>query len=127
MGLAGLMVWAIDLDDSYLSALRSISDPDSLDSTDSEFDLVDLKNIFPPEHLPPAGTKPVYGLSTFGTGDSMSPNGGGFGFLLIAGDSYAVLRLRRRDTSLSLFISSTARRMFRILPRTNFTRLGLFV
>lgn len=28
----------------------------------------------------------------------MSPDGGGFGFLLLAGESHAVSRLRRRDT-----------------------------
>ncbi|KAJ6001245.1 hypothetical protein N7522_006472 [Penicillium canescens] len=99
MGLSGLMVWAIDLDDNYLAALRSISDAQYLNSTSSTFDLVDLKYIFPEELLPPAGTVPSYGLTTFGSaadaGD-MSP-GAGFGFLLFAGDSHVVSQLRKRD------------------------------
>jgi chitinase len=93
------MVWAIDLDDNYLAALRSISDAQYLNSSLGSFDLVDLKYIFPEDLLPPAGTVPSYGLTTFGSaadaGD-MSP-GAGFGFLLFAGDSHVVTQLRKRD------------------------------
>ncbi|KAJ5629565.1 hypothetical protein N7528_003222 [Penicillium herquei] len=50
--------------------------------------------------LPAAGTVPTYGLTTFGSaadaGD-MNPEGSGFGFLLFAGDSYVISRLRKRD------------------------------
>ncbi|KAJ6032766.1 hypothetical protein N7540_003498 [Penicillium herquei] len=92
--------WAIDLDDNYLGALRSISDSQYIESTSGTFDLVDLKYIFPEEMLPAAGTVPTYGLTTFGSaadaGD-MNPEGSGFGFLLFAGDSYVISRLRKRD------------------------------
>ncbi|KAL3479632.1 hypothetical protein BJX99DRAFT_255358 [Aspergillus californicus] len=96
MGLSGLMIWAVDLDDNYLTALRSIVDPDSLDNVDGLFTLVDLENLFPTEYLPPDGSVPSWGLSTVG-GDMTDPSDASFGFLLVAGDSYAVTQLRRRD------------------------------
>lgn len=94
MGLSGLMVWAIDLDDSSLDALSAVS---AINGTDSDFDLVPLEYIFPPDLLPPNDTKPSYGLITIGNSDSLSPNDGGFGFLLVTGDSHAVSNLRKRD------------------------------
>ncbi|EWY82850.1 hypothetical protein FOYG_14938 [Fusarium oxysporum NRRL 32931] len=52
IGISGVMIWAIDLDDSTLESLQAESDPSLLDSLDSEFDLVDLKKLFPHEYLP---------------------------------------------------------------------------
>lgn len=37
MGLAGLMIWAIDLDNNNLDALRAILDPSVLDSLQPAF------------------------------------------------------------------------------------------
>jgi chitinase len=96
MGLSGIMIWAIDLDDSYLTALQSIVDPSLINSDSSAFDLVNLEYLFPEEDLPPEGTIPTYGLTTVGS-DMTDPSSGGFGFLLFAGDSYAVTQLRKRD------------------------------
>lgn len=97
MGLSGLMIWAIDLDDNRLSALRAVSDSEVLENSGAGFDLVDYANIFPSDIRPLDKTKPVYGISTFGSAGSLTPNGGGFGFLLLAGESHALSRLRRRD------------------------------
>ncbi|KAM3426153.1 hypothetical protein NHJ13734_009626 [Beauveria thailandica] len=98
MGLSGVMTWALDLDDSALESLKALSDPDSLDNVvDGDFDLVDLKCLFPDEDLPPEGAKPKYGLVTFGGSGSMDPGSSAFGFLLIAGDSHVVSNLKRRS------------------------------
>lgn len=94
MGLGGLMVWAIDLDDGSLSALSAIS---AVNSTDSGFDLVPLEYLFPPDILPANDSKPSWGLITLGDKTSLEPNEGGFGFMLVAGDSHAVSNLRKRD------------------------------
>ncbi|KAJ8128780.1 hypothetical protein O1611_g4852 [Lasiodiplodia mahajangana] len=99
-GLSGLMVWAIDLDDSRLSALSSIANAEALSTPETLFDLVDLKYLFPTEDLPAQDSKPSYGLINFGNlADSgeMDPGSTGFGFVLVAGDSHAVTQLRRRD------------------------------
>ncbi|KAF5676733.1 glycoside hydrolase family 18 [Fusarium denticulatum] len=88
MGLSGVMIWAIDLDDSSLESLRAVSDPSLLDSVEGTFDLVDLDKLFPKEYLPASGGKPNYGLVTFG--DGTDPTTSGFGFLLVAGDSHVV-------------------------------------
>ncbi|CAM1509829.1 Fc.00g001640.m01.CDS01 [Cosmosporella sp. VM-42] len=66
IGLSGLMVWAVDLDDSGLSALSAISDSGQLDKIDMPFTLVDIKKLFPKENLPPQNTVPSYGLVNFG-------------------------------------------------------------
>ncbi|SCO15302.1 related to chitinase [Fusarium fujikuroi] len=95
MGLSGVMIWAIDLDDSSLESLRAVSDPSLLDSVEGTFDLVDLDKLFPKEYLPASGGKPNYGLVTFG--DGTDPTTSGFGFLLVAGDSHVVSSLRKRD------------------------------
>ncbi|PNY26741.1 Uncharacterized protein TCAP_03313 [Tolypocladium capitatum] len=96
IGLAGLMVWAIDLDNNNLDTLSSISDPNAIGNRDTPFRLADLSKLFPAEDLPPAGTVPNYGIVTFGDNadsGSMYPSGSGFGFLLIAGNSH----LRKRE------------------------------
>lgn len=78
-----------------------------LNNSQLSFDLVNLEYIFPPNLLPPAGTVPSYGITTFGaaadSGD-MNPGGSGFGFLLIASDSYVVSRLRKREGAPDPFV-----------------------
>jgi chitinase len=101
MGLAGLMIWAIDLDDAKQDALKAVSGgANGLGALDNPFTLVDLKYLFPTEDLPPSDATPKYGLINFGSladsGGSMDPSQTAFGFLLIAGDSFAVSNLRRR-------------------------------
>lgn len=91
------MIWAVDLDDSKLTALRAVTNSEAQDEI--PFSLVDLKYLFPQEDLPAPGTKPSYGLITFGSAGDMSdpsPGSGPFGFLLIASDSHAITSLRRR-------------------------------
>lgn len=91
------MIWAVDLDDSKLTALRAVTNSEAQDEI--PFSLVDLKYLFPKEDLPAPDTKPSYGLITFGSAGDMSdpsPRSGPFGFLLIASDSHAVSSLRRR-------------------------------
>ncbi|KAL9560669.1 hypothetical protein ACKAV7_015160 [Fusarium commune] len=97
IGLSGVMIWAIDLDDSSLESLRAVSDPSLLDSVEGTFDLVDLDKLFPKEYLPASGSKPSYGLVTFGDATGTDPTASGFGFLLVAGDSHVVSSLRKRD------------------------------
>ncbi|KAF5244294.1 hypothetical protein FANTH_7804 [Fusarium anthophilum] len=97
MGLSGVMIWAIDLDDSSLESLRAVSDSSLLDSVEGTFDLVDLDKLFPKEYLPASGSKPSYGLVTFGDATGTDPAASGFGFLLVAGDSHVVSSLRKRD------------------------------
>ncbi|KAI6760474.1 hypothetical protein HG530_009334 [Fusarium avenaceum] len=88
MGLSGVMIWAIDLDDNSLESLRAVSDPSLLDSVEGTFDLVDLDKLFPKECLPASGSKPSYGLVTFADATGTDPTASGFGFLLVAGDSH---------------------------------------
>lgn len=96
MGLSGVMIWAVDQDDSSLESLRAVSDPSLLDGVDSDFDLVDLKNLFPQEYLPAKGSQPKYGLVTFGGSGATDPTSSPFGFLLVSGDSHVVSSLRKR-------------------------------
>ncbi|UKZ64116.1 uncharacterized protein TrAtP1_005335 [Trichoderma atroviride] len=100
LGLSGLMIWAIDLDNGQLDALRATSDPSVIGNDDTPFDLVDIKNIFPTEYLPPNGYTPRYGLVNFGGSlgsANMDPGNGGFGFFLISGDSHVASPLTKRD------------------------------
>ncbi|POS72695.1 chitinase [Diaporthe helianthi] len=96
MGLSGLMIWAIDLDNNNLEALRAITG-DTKYGSDDLFDLVDLKYLFPQEILP-TDTSPKYGLISFGgQADTMDPSQSAFGFVLIAGDSSSVANLKKRS------------------------------
>ncbi|KAL7815591.1 glycoside hydrolase family 18 protein [Trichoderma gracile] len=99
-GLSGLMIWAIDLDNERLDALRAISDPGVIDNENDPVALVDIRKLFPKEYLPPTGYSPRYGLVTFEDSlgaNSMDPNGGGFGFFVLTSDSHVVSRLTKRD------------------------------
>lgn len=97
IGLAGLMVWAIDLDNNGLEALRAITG-NNVYGSDNPFDLVNMKYLFPEEDLPPDNTVSKYGLISFGgKADSLDPSQSAFGFMLVAGDSSSVANLKRRD------------------------------
>lgn len=100
MGLAGLMVWAIDLDDSSLTALRTVSGREYTGETTTPFTLVDIERLFPTELLPADDDELNYGLVNFGgsanSGD-MDPSSTAFGFILITSESFAVTQLRKRD------------------------------
>ncbi|EHK22022.1 glycoside hydrolase family 18 protein [Trichoderma virens Gv29-8] len=100
IGLSGLLIWAIDLDDSKLDALRAISGYSGSTGADSAFSLVDLKYLFPSEELPPSDSPTSYGLVTFGSGgdlNDVNPTTGPFGFFLVAGDSHVVSKLKKRS------------------------------
>lgn len=101
IGLSGLMVWAIDLDDNNLDALHAISNAKDIGAVTNPFSLVDIKYLFPTEDLPVTGAVSNYGLINFGGLSSsagyLDPSKTAFGFLLIAGDSYVVTQLRKRD------------------------------
>ncbi|KAJ4386833.1 hypothetical protein N0V93_009731 [Gnomoniopsis smithogilvyi] len=99
-GLSGLMVWAVDLDDASSTALHAISNSSALGAVANPFTLVDLAYLFPTEYLPDNDTTPYYGLVNIGSSadaGSIDPTQGGFGFFLVAGESFAVSKLRRRD------------------------------
>lgn len=94
------MIWAVDLDNGQLDALRTISNPSIISNDDTPFELVDVRNIFPTEYLPPNGYTPKYGLVNFGGSlgsTNMDPSKGGFGFFLISGDSHVASPLIKRD------------------------------
>lgn len=99
-GLSGLMVWAVDLDGAGQPALHAISNSNELGAVDMPFELVDLKYLFPTEDIPPSDVTPMYGLVNIGSAadaGNMDPTVGGFGFFLVAGESYAVAKLRKRE------------------------------
>lgn len=96
-GLAGLMVWAVDLDNANLNALKAISDADYIDS-DSSSSPVDLTKIFPSEMIPSSKAS-KYGLVNIGSAAAngeTDPSKTGFGFFLVTSDSYATTSLRKR-------------------------------
>jgi chitinase len=66
MGLGGLMLWAIDLDDSSLDALRAVTNPSLLNTSSVDFSLVPLSYLFPEEDLPADSSTIKYGLINFG-------------------------------------------------------------
>lgn len=94
------MIWAIDMDDNQLTALRSISPQNGTSEPGLRFTDFDIENLFPVEYLPTQDTSLSYGLINFGGSShmgEMSPNQTGFGFMLISGDSYAVSNLKKRQ------------------------------
>ena len=97
MGLSGLMVWAVDLDDGQLSALSAISDTELIGGDSIPFTLVDLEHLFPKNLRPPKDVEPKYGLVTFGAGGGQTdPTSSPFG-LTVAGESHVVTKLKKRD------------------------------
>ncbi|KAM6523078.1 hypothetical protein FSOLCH5_003697 [Fusarium solani] len=100
MGLHGLMIWAIDLNTPYLEALRAISKGELIGHTQAPFSLVDLERVFPAEMLPPEDAETNYALVKFGgnaDAGETDPNQTCFGFVLVTGDSHAVLSLKKRE------------------------------
>ncbi|KAM0407375.1 hypothetical protein ACHAPD_012291 [Fusarium lateritium] len=101
MGLSGLMVWAIDQDDSTLSALTAVTgSTPRRHSSGGDFNLVDLKRLFPKEDIPSDTSDPQYGLITFGAGSEsgeVDPANSGFGFLLAVRESHGLTQLKARD------------------------------
>ncbi|KAJ4152982.1 hypothetical protein LMH87_009497 [Akanthomyces muscarius] len=99
VGLSGLMIWAIDLDDGDLSALSAVTGR-NVGQNNGKFTLTDLKNLFPSEMLPSSPDDVVYALTTFsGQSDTgySNPRESGFGFMLMSGEKHVVSRLRRRE------------------------------
>ncbi|KAF6515930.1 hypothetical protein HZS61_004671 [Fusarium oxysporum f. sp. conglutinans] len=100
MGLSGLMIWAIDQDDNDLSALSAVTDGVARNQSVDNFDLVDLKHIFPKDVMPADISDPHYGIITFGSGSEsgeLDPTNSGFGFLLAVGESHGLSQLRKRE------------------------------
>lgn len=99
LGLGGLMVWAIDQDDTTLTALRAVTDPKLASGDSAPFTLVDLHRLFPNEDYPTNDKDPRYGMVNFGNEANLgeiNPNKTGFGFFLVAGESHAVSKLKRQ-------------------------------
>lgn len=100
LGLSGLMVWAIDLDDGQHTALNAISKLEHAQRPQSQFTLTDIKNLFPADYLPSQDAVANYGLVNFGASaglGEMNPSSTGFGFMILTGDSFAVTTLRKRQ------------------------------
>ncbi|TVY74071.1 Chitotriosidase-1 [Fusarium oxysporum f. sp. cubense] len=100
MGLSGLMIWAIDQDDNDIFALSAVTDGVARNQSVDNFDLVDLKHIFPKDVMPADISDPHYGIITFGSGSEsgeLDPTNSGFGFLLAVGESHGLSQLRKRE------------------------------
>ncbi|KAI8244852.1 glycosyl hydrolase family 18 [Colletotrichum sp. SAR 10_96] len=101
MGLAGIMIWAIDLDTGKLDALKAISTATKIGGTNTRFSMVDLDRLFPAEMLPSDDNPTTsYGLVNLGVeadAGEIDPDRTGFGFMLLTGDSYAVASLKKRS------------------------------
>lgn len=100
MGLSGLMIWAIDLDDNWRTALSAVSNIKSDKRVATEFTQADIENLFPADKLPNDGAVSNYALINFGGSSSqgdMNPSNTGFGFMMITGDSFAVTNLKKRQ------------------------------
>ncbi|KAF7557956.1 hypothetical protein G7Z17_g343 [Cylindrodendrum hubeiense] len=107
MGLSGLMVWAIDLDDNGLTALRAVSGREYTGGSQTPFTLVDIEKLFPTEMLPAEDDALNYGLINFGgsaNSGQMDPSNTAFGFILITGEPFAVTQLRKRDDQPDPFV-----------------------
>ncbi|KAK6215153.1 chitinase [Colletotrichum tabaci] len=99
IGLAGIMIWAIDLDTGKLDALKAISSGTKIGGTNTRFSMVDLDRLFPADMLPSDEDQMSYGLVNLGAeanAGEIDPDKTGFGFMLITGDSYAVASMKKR-------------------------------
>ncbi|KAF6785553.1 chitinase [Colletotrichum sojae] len=99
MGLAGIMIWAIDLDTGKLDALKAISSGTKIGGTNTRFTMVDLDRLFSADMLPSDNDPMSYGLVNLGAeadAGEIDPDKTGFGFMLLTGDSYAVASLKKR-------------------------------
>lgn len=107
MGLSGLMVWAINLDDSQHTALNAISKPDYTKRSQRQFSLADINNLFPAEYRPSQDAAINYGVINFGSSANlgeMDPSKTGFGFMLVSGDSFAISSLKKRQGEPAPFV-----------------------
>ncbi|EON97103.1 putative bacteriodes thetaiotaomicron symbiotic protein [Phaeoacremonium minimum UCRPA7] len=88
IGLGGLMIWAIDQDDTRLTALRAVTDSSLASDDTAPFTLVDLHRLWSIEDYPTDDSNPRYGLVNFGGEANMgetNPDKTGFGFFIVAG------------------------------------------
>lgn len=65
MGLSGLMIWAIDLDVNWHTALSAVSNIKSDKGPATKFTEADIENLFPAK-LPNDGAVSNYALINFG-------------------------------------------------------------
>ncbi|KAF4960821.1 hypothetical protein FGADI_654 [Fusarium gaditjirri] len=65
-----------------------------------DFDLIDLRTLFPEGHIPSNTSDLQYGLITFGAGSepgAVDPVSSGSGFLLAVGETHGLAQLQKRD------------------------------
>ncbi|KAH8129747.1 glycoside hydrolase superfamily [Trichoderma asperelloides] len=107
LGISGLMIWAIDLDDGNLDTLTAVVGTSYQNVTAANFSLVPLDYLFPSGYVPSNSTTINYGLINIGSAaeaGETNPSNTGFGFMLIAGDSHAVSSLAKRDGEREPFV-----------------------